>query len=119
MTATIPDTTSKRNRNRKWERIRGLLRQRRKRLLKRIENVHEPERDRPMFTASNLHYELAERTHLSPSTISRVETGKRALGLDVLLPLAAALQVSLDALERPAYLTRRIWYGYGTWDYND
>ena len=42
--------------------------------------------------------ELAERTHLSPSTISRVETGKRALGLDVLLPLATALQVSLDAL---------------------
>lgn len=42
--------------------------------------------------------ELAERTHLSPSTISRVETGRRTLGLDVLLPLAAALQVSLDAL---------------------
>jgi transcriptional regulator with XRE-family HTH domain len=42
--------------------------------------------------------ELAERTHLSPSTISRVETGKRTLGLDVLLPLATALQVSLDAL---------------------
>lgn len=42
--------------------------------------------------------ELAERTNLSPSTISRVETGKRTLGLDVLVPLAAALQVSLDAL---------------------
>jgi transcriptional regulator with XRE-family HTH domain len=42
--------------------------------------------------------ELAERTNLSPSTISRIETGKRTLGLDVLLPLAAALQVSLDAL---------------------
>lgn len=42
--------------------------------------------------------ELAERTNLSPSTISRVETGKRTLGLDVLLPLATALQVSLDAL---------------------
>lgn len=46
--------------------------------------------------------ELAERTNLSPSTISRVETGKRALSLDVLVPLANALQVSLDVLfERP------------------
>ncbi|WP_151523690.1 helix-turn-helix domain-containing protein [Serinicoccus kebangsaanensis] len=42
--------------------------------------------------------ELADRTRLSPSTISRVETGKRALGLDVLVPLAQALGVSLDAL---------------------
>lgn len=42
--------------------------------------------------------ELAARTHLSPSTISRVETGKRAISLDVLVPLAAALQVDLDAL---------------------
>lgn len=42
--------------------------------------------------------ELAERTHLSPSTISRIETGKRTLGLDVLVPLAQALGVSLDAL---------------------
>ena len=42
--------------------------------------------------------ELAERTKLSPSTISRVETGKRALSLDVLVPLANALQVSLDVL---------------------
>lgn len=42
--------------------------------------------------------ELAERTNLSPSTISRVETGKRTLGLDVLVPLANALHVSLDVL---------------------
>lgn len=42
--------------------------------------------------------ELSERTHLSPSTISRVETGKRTLSLDVLVPLANALQISLDAL---------------------
>ncbi len=46
--------------------------------------------------------ELAQLTNLSPSTISRVETGKRALSLDVLVPLANALQVSLDVLfERP------------------
>jgi transcriptional regulator with XRE-family HTH domain len=42
--------------------------------------------------------ELAERANLSPSTISRVETGKRTISLDVLVPLAAALQVGLDAL---------------------
>lgn len=42
--------------------------------------------------------ELSARSHLSPSTISRIETGKRSLSLDVLVPLAAALQVSLDVL---------------------
>jgi DNA-binding XRE family transcriptional regulator/mannose-6-phosphate isomerase-like protein (cupin superfamily) len=42
--------------------------------------------------------ELAARTNLSPSTISRVETGKRTISLDILLPLATALQVDLEAL---------------------
>jgi transcriptional regulator with XRE-family HTH domain len=42
--------------------------------------------------------ELAARTNLSPSTISRVETGKRTISLDVLVPLATALQVDLDQL---------------------
>jgi len=42
--------------------------------------------------------ELAVRTNLSPSTISRVETGKRSISLDILLPLASSLQVDLDAL---------------------
>ena len=42
--------------------------------------------------------ELAARANLSPSTISRVETGKRTISLDVLVPLAAALQVDLEAL---------------------
>lgn len=42
--------------------------------------------------------DLAARTNLSPSTISRVETGKRTIGLDILVPLARALQVDLDAL---------------------
>lgn len=42
--------------------------------------------------------ELAARAHLSASTLSRIETGKRTISLDVLLPLAAALQVDLDAL---------------------
>ena len=42
--------------------------------------------------------DLGARTNLSPSTISRIETGKRSISLDVLLPLAAGLQVSLEAL---------------------
>jgi transcriptional regulator with XRE-family HTH domain len=42
--------------------------------------------------------ELAARTNLSPSTISRVETGKRNISLDILVPLARALQVDLDTL---------------------
>jgi DNA-binding XRE family transcriptional regulator len=42
--------------------------------------------------------ELAARTNLSPSTISRIETGKRTISLDVLLPLASALGIDLDAL---------------------
>jgi transcriptional regulator with XRE-family HTH domain len=42
--------------------------------------------------------ELGARANLSASTISRIETGKRTISLDVLLPLADALQVGLDAL---------------------
>lgn len=42
--------------------------------------------------------DVAERSRLSPSTISRIETGKRAISLDVLLALARALQVDLEAL---------------------
>lgn len=42
--------------------------------------------------------ELATRTNLSASTISRVETGKRSISLDILVPLAAALQIDLDSL---------------------
>lgn len=42
--------------------------------------------------------DLAERSHLSASTISRIETGKRTIGLDVLLALAGALQVDVDRL---------------------
>ncbi len=42
--------------------------------------------------------DMAERSHLSPSTISRIETGKRAISLDVLLPLARALRTDVEAL---------------------
>lgn len=42
--------------------------------------------------------DLAQRTNLSASTISRIETGKRTISLDVLLPLAGALEIELDEL---------------------
>jgi len=42
--------------------------------------------------------ELGERAGLSASTISRIETGKRTISLDVLLPLARALRIDLDSL---------------------
>ncbi|MFK7919455.1 MAG: helix-turn-helix domain-containing protein [Ilumatobacter sp.] len=42
--------------------------------------------------------ELATRTNLSASTISRIETGHRTISLDVLVPLAHSLQVDLDSL---------------------
>jgi transcriptional regulator with XRE-family HTH domain len=42
--------------------------------------------------------DLGARANLSPSTISRIETGKRTISLDVLLPLANALQIGLDTL---------------------
>lgn len=42
--------------------------------------------------------ELAERSHLSASTISRIETGRRTIGLDVLVTLARALLTDLDTL---------------------
>jgi transcriptional regulator with XRE-family HTH domain len=41
---------------------------------------------------------LGERAGLSASTISRLETGRRAISLDVLLPLARALQIDLETL---------------------
>jgi len=42
--------------------------------------------------------DLAERSHLSASTISRIETGKRTISLDILLALASALHVDVNAL---------------------
>lgn len=42
--------------------------------------------------------ELAERAHLSSSTLSRIENGQRRLALDQLVTLARALDTSLDSL---------------------
>src|SRR4051794_25637338 len=42
--------------------------------------------------------ELAARSHLSPSTLSRIETGHRRIALDQLAPIARALDTTLDQL---------------------
>ncbi|SDS13320.1 helix-turn-helix domain-containing protein [Actinoplanes derwentensis] len=42
--------------------------------------------------------DLAGRCHLSPSTLSRIETGHRRIGLDQLTAIARALGASLDQL---------------------
>ncbi|MTD15193.1 helix-turn-helix domain-containing protein [Nakamurella sp. YIM 132087] len=41
---------------------------------------------------------LAARCFLSPSTLSRIETGHRRIALDQLVPIAKALGTTLDAL---------------------
>ena len=45
---------------------------------------------------------LAARCQLSPSTLSRIETGHRRISLDQLVPIARALGTSLDQLVEPA-----------------
>jgi transcriptional regulator with XRE-family HTH domain len=45
---------------------------------------------------------LAERSFLSPSNLSRIETGSRRIALDQLIPIARALDTSLDRLIEPA-----------------
>ncbi|MFF5080355.1 helix-turn-helix domain-containing protein [Actinoplanes sp. NPDC000266] len=42
--------------------------------------------------------ELAARCYLSPSTLSRIETGHRRIALDQLAPIARALSITLDQL---------------------
>src|SRR3981189_1287695 len=42
--------------------------------------------------------DMAARCHLSPSTLSRIETGHRRIALDQLAPIARALGTTLDQL---------------------
>lgn len=44
---------------------------------------------------------LASRAGLSPSTLSRIETGHRRIALDQLVPIAKALDTTLDQLVDP------------------
>jgi hypothetical protein len=58
----VPKKIPRRNRRKKSAaQIRKLLRKRQRRILDRIINRPGPERDQPMITATNIHYELGER----------------------------------------------------------
>ncbi len=35
-----------------------------------------------------------------------------------IIPRKQTIEIAIDVTERPDYLNRRIWYGFGTWDYN-
>ena len=84
MTVTIPKTSQKCNtaKNQNQERNRRLLNERERRILKRIENRPGPERDQPMMTASNIHYELANRVQgLAAGGIGAIHRLARITGL--------------------------------------
>jgi hypothetical protein len=59
----VPRKATRRKRTKANLRNRRLLQQRRRRILHRIANRPEPEREVPMITAANIHYELGERVH--------------------------------------------------------
>ena len=44
--------------------------------------------------------ELAEMVHISPSHLSDIENGKKKIGIDILMRITEALQVSSDWLLR-------------------
>jgi Transposase DDE domain group 1 len=82
VTATLPKTARKRNRKTTRERNRRILRARQRRVLKRIENRPGPQRDQPMITATNIHYELADRVQgLSAGGIGALLLLARKTGL--------------------------------------
>src|SRR3954447_3836451 len=82
VTATISEKARKRNRKKARERNRKRLRDRQQRVLDRIKNTPEPEREAPMITAGNIHYELADRVHgLSPGGIGAMLLLARRTGL--------------------------------------
>jgi hypothetical protein len=95
VTATIPRKTRKHKRNKTRERNRRILRERRQRVLDRIENRPGPERDQPMMTATNIHYELAGRVH-----------GLSAGGLGAML-LVARKSGLIGDIDRNLHLLKR------------
>lgn len=52
--------------------------------------------------------ELATRAEMSPSTLSRLESGKRQASLELLLPLTRQLGITLDDLVAPAVADPRV-----------
>jgi hypothetical protein len=77
------------------ERHRTLLRQRRQRLLDRIAPRAAPERQTPMITAANIHYELGQRVH-----------GLSAGGIGAMLLLAQRTGLTAG-IDRDLHLLKR------------
>lgn len=82
MTTIIPRCDSKCTRAKAKERNRRRFQSRRRKILDRIDNRPGPERNEPMMTATNIHYELAERTQgLSAGGIGAMLLVARKTGL--------------------------------------
>jgi DDE family transposase len=78
----VPRKTPRRKRRKSRERNRKLLQQRRRKILHRIANHPGPEREIPMITAANIHYELGERVQgLAPGGIGAMLLLARSTGL--------------------------------------
>ncbi len=62
--------------------VRRQLAARKRRILRRIKNQPGVERHQPMMTASNIHYEIADRTRaISPGGIGAIHLLAQRLGL--------------------------------------
>ena len=82
MTATIPKKSAKCTHRSAREHNRRRLDLRRRRVVDRIANQPGPERGEPMMTASNIHYELADRVQgLNPGGIGAMLLLARRIGL--------------------------------------
>ena len=82
MPTTIPQKSAKCTRRSAREHICMSLRERQRRVLDRIANRPGPDREEPMITASNIHYELADRVQgLNPGGIGAMLLLARRIGL--------------------------------------
>jgi hypothetical protein len=91
----IRKTKRKRKREQLRVRNRRLLRQRQRRIRKRLVHLPEPERDQPMISAGNIHYELGERV-----------AGLAAGGIGAMLLLAHKTGL-ISALDHKLHLLKR------------
>jgi hypothetical protein len=82
VTTMFAAKTRKRNRKQNRERNRRLLQERKRRLLNRLAQPAESESDVPIMTATNIHYELADRVQgLSAGGIGAMLLVARTTGL--------------------------------------
>src|ERR1700757_4112867 len=102
VSATLSKKSRKRNANKRRERNakrrernRRILRQRHQQVRNRIANRHEPERDRPMMTANNIHDEIADRVQ-----------GLAAGGIGALFLLATRIGL-IQEIDRDLHLLKR------------